>query len=97
MLFGSVAGLVVRFGSGWRCRKDRKIPPSDNFGSCHGNVTGDGHFHERRSVRVESAFKRGSDLILGLYLGCDFKAERLCQSGKIDRIRMPAIGLVIEL
>src|SRR6266571_5771537 len=75
MLFGCIAGLVIRFDR-FRCgRKNREVPPADNLGCGNGDISRDRHLDQSWRFRVERSLDIRADIIHRLHFGCDFKAK----------------------
>src|SRR5207237_10599976 len=75
MLFGRIAGLVIRFDGVRRGRKNGEVPPADNLGCGNGDISRDRHLDQSWRFRVERSLDICADIVLGLHFGCDFKAK----------------------
>src|SRR5437588_4851953 len=53
MLFGRIAGLVIRFDGVRRGRKNGEVPPADNLGRGDGNISRNRHLDQSWRFRVE--------------------------------------------
>src|SRR5439155_5079841 len=75
MLFGRIAGLVIRFDGVRRGRKNGEVPPADNLGRGDGDISRNRHLDQSWHFRVERSLDIRADIIHRLYFGCDFKAK----------------------